>query len=295
MSSLSLGQPLSSSSLSGSPANSPSLVDAIIMCLPAIEQSTQRHQEFLTELFKTMLDQLATCDLLNESAASSNSSISPHSALPHFYQFVDRLCDKLWEGLYRRDSKELLDTLLKFLNNLKRKPFSSNSFTHEPLINSINRVLLYQLSRPVRHVNEQVAMLDVLHRINKLKSLLFVTTGAGQAYIQPEFYGCLAYCLLHITLPYKSSASSGSGGLTSPVDESGNEESPIKQKTKRSESRENVVDLSKIPTKTQWYINTMFNETIVNPGMITDEKVYLLINFHQLYCCSVNFSNSVRD
>lgn len=266
-------QPLSTSSLVVNNTGTPSLIDAILMCLPTIDASPRRHQEFLTELFKTMLDHLTSSDLLNENASINASSVSPHSSLPHFYQFIDRLCDKLWEGAYRRDSKELLDTLLKFLNNLKRKPFS-NSFAHEPLINSINRVLLYQLSRPSRYLNEQVAMLDVLHRINKLKTLLFATTGAGQAYIQPEFYGCLAYCLLQITLPGKS----GSTGSGDGNDEIGQGEES-RGRTSRSESRENVVDLAKgVNAKTQWYINTMFKET-VGSTMINDDKVINCI-FH---------------
>jgi hypothetical protein len=258
LTSLSLVSGQTASSIGASSTNSPSLIDAIIMSVPIIDQSPRRQQEFLTELFKIILDQLNTCDLLNEN--TSNLSVSPHTALPNFYQFIDRLCDKLWEGVYRRDSKELLDTLLKYLNNLKRKPFS-NQFTHESLINSINRVLLYQLSRPSRNLNEQVAMLDVLHRINKLKSLLFATTGA--CYIQPEFYGCLAYCLLQITYPTQKSSFTG---------EESSAEDNLKKNT--NESKEMAADMAKIPSKTQWYINTMFNETILNSASsITDEKV----------------------
>lgn len=261
------GQSLSSSSLMAGTASTPTLIDAIITCLPGIDPSPRRHQELLTELFKTMLDLLSTSDLLNE---NSTCAVSPHSALPHFYQFIERLCDKLWDGAYRRDSKELLDTLIRFLNNLKRKPFS-NSFTHESLINSICRVLLYQLSRPSRLLNEQVAMLDVLHSINKIKILLFATTGAGQSCIQPEFYGCLAHCLLQITLFDRSDSKAGS-----PADET-DTKSEV-GRTSRSESRENVLDAAKAPAKTQWYINSMFNETIGN-NVSVDEKVQILYRF----------------
>jgi hypothetical protein len=259
-------QTTSSSSLAVNSA-SLTLIDAIILCIPTIDSSPKRQQEFLTELFKTMLDHLLTSDLFNENPTIA-SSTSPHTALPHFYQFIDRLCDKLWDGVYKRDPKELFETLFKFLTNLKRKPFS-NSYAHEQLINAINRVLLFQLSRPSRHLNEQITMLDVLHKMNKLKTFLFSNSGG---FVQPEFYGCLAYCLLQITLHKSGSSVTGSSF------DNDDDFEEIKLKTKRSESRENVVDLAKTPSKTQWYINTMFNETVVNSGTnptagIQDEKV----------------------
>lgn len=172
-----------------------SIMDIILLSLPdpTNAQNIKRNQEFVTEIFKTIIDYLQASDLFNEHQTStssfSNSNIS--NILQNYFNLIDRLVDKLWDGMYRREPKEVFELIVKILNNLKKKPYS---YSNEQLINSLNRTILYQLSRSCNTLNEQVGMLDVLHKISTLKSIVFSQTNS-----QPEFFACLTYCLLHIT------------------------------------------------------------------------------------------------
>ncbi len=153
----------------------------------------RRNQEFITELFKTIVDFLSTVDLFNDQhyTQPQQLNVNVNIVLPNFFSIVDRLVDKLWDGTYRRESKEVFEMTVKFMNNIKKKSYNTS---YEQLISSMNRVLLYQLSRPSHKLVDQVAMLEVLHKITSLKSIIFAQTN-----FQSEFFACLTHCLLRIT------------------------------------------------------------------------------------------------
>lgn len=94
-------------------------------------------------------------------------------------------------GMYKRDSKEVFDLIIKLINNMKRK-CSANAL--DQLICSMNRTILYQLSRSIELLTDQIMVLDVLHRITNLKSIVF-----SQLNTQYEFFACVAHCLLTLT------------------------------------------------------------------------------------------------
>ena len=174
-----------------------SVMDSILLSLPdpSNPQNVKRNQEFVTEIFKTIIDYLQASDLFNEHQASS--ATIPHSysnintIIQNYFNLIDRLVDRMWDGTYRREPKEVFDLIVKLVNNLKKKPYSHSN---EQLINSLNRTILYQLSRSCSTLNEQVGMLDVLHKISMLKAIVFSPTNS-----QPEFFACLTCCLLNIT------------------------------------------------------------------------------------------------
>jgi hypothetical protein len=175
--------------------------------------------------------------LFNEQANSSQSSSNANinNILQNFFNLIDRLVDKLWDGTYRREPKEVFELIVKFINNLKKKAYG---YSNEQLISSMNRTLLYQLSRPSDNLTEQVCMLDVLHKIIMLKSLVFAQNNQ-----QPEFFACVAHCLLVITSS----------------DDPDSEFNGVKPG---------------FQSKTQWYTNSMFNETLISVNNSTsfDEK-----------------------
>jgi hypothetical protein len=207
-----------------------SLIDTILnTCLPQIDSggasSSKRNQEFITELFKTIIDYLQASDFFSSENPSSSNSINFNSStLPNLFNLIERLVDKLWDGAYKRDAKEVFDMCVRFIQNLKRK-FSNNLNLIEPMQSSLNRVLLYQLSRSCLSLSEQIEMLDVLHKITKMKSLIFSASNN----FQPEFFACVTHCLLQIT---------------------NNNEDELMKSCESPQS------------KTQWYSNSLFNGTL---------------------------------
>ena len=168
------------------------ILEIIYASLP--ESQLKRNQELITELFKTILDYLAGTDFFNDQSQQTIQGANQSVIFQNFFNLIDQVVDKLWEGSYRRDSKEVFETLVRFLNNLKKKNLSSN-VSNEQLINSVNRVLLYQLSRPAESLVDQVNMLEVLHKMTSLKTLIF-----SQTNFQAEFFACVTHCLLILTL-----------------------------------------------------------------------------------------------
>ena len=59
---------------------------------------------------------------------------------------------------------------------------------------SLNRTVLYQLSRPISSVADQTNILDALHKLTVNRSLIL-----GPGNYDQEFIGCLCYCLLQLT------------------------------------------------------------------------------------------------
>lgn len=170
------------------------ILETIYASLP--ENQLKRNQELLTELLKTIIDYLAGSDFFNDQTQQpQQTSIQNQSViLQNFFNLIDQVVDKLWDGNYRRDAKELFETLVRFLNNLKKKNVST-SVSNEQLINALNRVLLYQLSRPAESLVDQVNMLEVLHKMTSLKAMIF-----SQTNFQAEFFACVTHCLLILTL-----------------------------------------------------------------------------------------------
>lgn len=59
---------------------------------------------------------------------------------------------------------------------------------------SLNRTVLYQLSRPINTVSGQTMVLDSLHKLTNNRTLIF-----GPKNYDTEFLVCLCYCLLQLT------------------------------------------------------------------------------------------------
>jgi hypothetical protein len=62
------------------------------------------------------------------------------------------------------------------------------------LYHSLNRTTLFLLSRSTDNIADQMAVLEALHKLTNHRGLVF---GAGNH--EPDFVGCLTYCLLQLT------------------------------------------------------------------------------------------------
>lgn len=74
------------------------------------------------------------------------------------------------------------------------KYFSATGVSLELIYKCLNRTVLFQLSRPIDSVSCQTSVLEALHVITNSRHLVF-----GPGNHDPEFLGCLCYCLLQLT------------------------------------------------------------------------------------------------
>ena len=72
--------------------------------------------------------------------------------------------------------------------------FAASGISVDSMYKSLNRVVLFQLSRKVDSVSGQTQVLDALHKLTGHRGLVF-----NPANNDPEFLACLCYCLLNLT------------------------------------------------------------------------------------------------
>lgn len=82
------------------------VIDLVLASLPDSSnlQNFKRNQEFVTDIFKTIIDYLQTLDLFNDQQHSSTSSygnLSISSIVQNYFNLIDKLVDKMWDGNYR--------------------------------------------------------------------------------------------------------------------------------------------------------------------------------------------------
>jgi hypothetical protein len=162
--------------------------------------------EHMTSLTEFMSQQ---CDSSNQLQHQQQTHASTNIVL-----FISLVVDKLWQDCYLRDRKELLDCEIKLLTRLNLSPpttantKSSKSSTIMSELNllykSLNRTVLYLLSRPLETISDRMSMLEVLQRVHTHRQLILIS----QCNTDSEFYVCLTYCLLQLIDEAKISLSS---------------------------------------------------------------------------------------
>ncbi|XP_030377443.1 WD repeat and FYVE domain-containing protein 3 [Scaptodrosophila lebanonensis] len=155
--------------------------------------------EYQSEIIIALMDHLLAADVLvGEQAALPLvpllQSHTQHIA-PNVFYLTARIVDKLWQGCLTRNPHDIFDFIIKLIAQAKRR---SSSLTLEQLHHSLNRSILFLLSRPTESIAEQMSVLEALHKIIQHRLLIF---GAGNHEL--EFIGCLTYCLLQLTADMK--------------------------------------------------------------------------------------------
>ena len=117
------------------------------------------------------------------------------------FYLASRLVDKLWQAVFRKEANEVFQFILKLILQAKRRSGTS-LLSLEGIFRSLNRTILYMLSRPIQGLADLTAIMDVLHKLITHRAILF-----GRDNPEIEFFGCLTYCLLQLT-----------AGLVIPID-----------------------------------------------------------------------------
>ncbi|CAF4369223.1 unnamed protein product, partial [Adineta steineri] len=107
--------------------------------------------------------------------------------LENVTHFIERMVDKIWEIEYR-EPKQIFEFIIKIINQAKKR--GSNTYM-DSLFRSLNRTVLFELSRKIDSIGDQMITLDALHRLANNRQLIF--TDSNQ---DAEFFGCLCYCLI---------------------------------------------------------------------------------------------------
>ncbi|KFM56661.1 WD repeat and FYVE domain-containing protein 3, partial [Stegodyphus mimosarum] len=178
-------------SLAPSPKHAP-VIDLLLEAIP-IDSTHSQQCEFQMDILSLVMDHLLAADvLLGEQAAMPIVAGGSYSNIvPNVFYFTSCLVDKLWQGVFAKDSHKVLDFIIKLIVQAKRK---GSSISYDSIFHSLNRTILYQLSRPMENVVDQMVVLEGLQKIAAHKNIVF-----SPANHEHDFFGCLCFCLLQLT------------------------------------------------------------------------------------------------
>uniref|UniRef100_A0A8C4ZMQ7 WD repeat and FYVE domain containing 3 n=1 Tax=Gadus morhua TaxID=8049 RepID=A0A8C4ZMQ7_GADMO len=165
------------------------VLDLLLEASP--ERSTRTQQkEFQSFILDGVMDHLLAADLLlGEDSSLAVSSGGSYQTLVHnIFYFSQRVVDKLWQGIFNKDSKLVVDFIVQLIGQSKRR---SQGVSLDSVYHSLNRTVLFQLCRPHKTVAQQVALLDALRVLTVNRNLVL-----GPGNHDQEFIACLAHCFI---------------------------------------------------------------------------------------------------
>ena len=200
--------------------------------IPVIEQFLEAFSACKlaqTELIASLLEHMTSLtEFMSQQYESANAQHQQQLTSSNIVVFISIVVDKLWQDCYLRDRKEILDCELKLLTRLNLSPptvqsakassKSSSPITELNLLyKSLNRTVLYLLSRPLESISDRILMLEVLQRIHTNRQLIIISS----CNVDSEFFVCLTYCLLQLIDEAKISLSAKSRTTWHVSDQSG--------------------------------------------------------------------------
>uniref|UniRef100_A0A6B0VGF8 Putative kinase a-anchor protein neurobeachin n=1 Tax=Ixodes ricinus TaxID=34613 RepID=A0A6B0VGF8_IXORI len=174
------------------PTKQPPVIDLVLDAYPS-QATLNQQKEFVTEILSSLREHLLAADvLLGEHAALPITAGGKYTNIaPNIFYLTSCFVDKLWQNVYTRDPHEVLDFIIKLLGQVKRKGLHVQT---ENVYKSMNRTLLFILSRPTECVADQMTKLECLQKMIIHRTLMLTAANS-----ESEFIPCLCYCLLQLT------------------------------------------------------------------------------------------------
>ncbi|VDN02986.1 unnamed protein product [Thelazia callipaeda] len=178
---------------------SESLLDALIENIPEYGFSRRYCANVLTEILSLCMEYIIATDVLLEcsqtsTAAASGTAVATSAVLlTNFAYFSVRIVDSVWSSLYIGDTIRVLSFLFKSIALVRRydlKPGPCDS-----LMQSLGRIILYLLSRPIDNVHVQMSILNTLSEIIVNRNIVFSPTHNDHL-----FFGSLTHLLFMLSV-----------------------------------------------------------------------------------------------
>uniref|UniRef100_A0A671LJE3 WD repeat and FYVE domain-containing protein 3 n=1 Tax=Sinocyclocheilus anshuiensis TaxID=1608454 RepID=A0A671LJE3_9TELE len=167
------------------------IIDLLLEAAP--ERSTRTQQkEFQSYILDSVMEQLLAADVLlgEEASLPITTGGSYQILVSNVFYFTQRVVDKLWQGMFNKESKLVVEFIVQLITQSKRR---SQGLSLDSIYHCLNRTILYQLSRPHKTVPQQVTLLDSLRVLTVNRNLVL-----GPGNHDQEFVACLAHCLINL-------------------------------------------------------------------------------------------------
>uniref|UniRef100_A0A8D0HHU4 Uncharacterized protein n=1 Tax=Sphenodon punctatus TaxID=8508 RepID=A0A8D0HHU4_SPHPU len=121
------------------------------------------------------------------------SEVAVPPSVANISYFTQKLTEKLYTGLFARESKTILLFLAEQVMVVMENSFPQKETVISTLYSSLNRAILYCLSRPHQSLSEQQGLLSTLQALQEQWDVIFATYNSNLS-----FTICLMHCLLQL-------------------------------------------------------------------------------------------------
>ncbi|XP_050072593.1 WD repeat and FYVE domain-containing protein 3 [Anopheles maculipalpis] len=195
-------------------AKSPPVIDMVLdFFIMGNHISEHQRKIFLTNIILLLMKNESMVNIAVEGQISAPVSSTfvkfggQEHVVANVFYVTARFVDKLWQQMLLIDGREIFEYCVCLLKQAKRHGGSTSASAHtvssiggsgtnitsasslDSLYRSLNRCILYLLAYPSPPVNE--SLVDILQNLMSNRLLVF---GAGNH--DPDFIGCLTYCIL---------------------------------------------------------------------------------------------------
>ncbi|XP_046865023.1 WD repeat and FYVE domain-containing protein 3-like isoform X2 [Xenia sp. Carnegie-2017] len=160
------------------PPYATTLIDTILESVPPSSKIHQT-QEFQTEVLNSQMDYLLAGNLLS----------NPGKVLTCICNFVAKIVDKLWQEYFILGYKPIFNFVITIIESSR-----GHSIAKDGAFHSLNRVILFQLSRALKEKSDFSDMLEFLHTLTINQRIVFSSINNNA-----DFIASLCYHLLILT------------------------------------------------------------------------------------------------
>ncbi|XP_074856013.1 WD repeat- and FYVE domain-containing protein 4 [Carettochelys insculpta] len=171
----------------------------------SVENSTGEQKRcFQTEVLLSVMDIFHVISRGEEKTASSRprGSSDPRGAVEaavptsvaNVSYFTQKLVEHLYSGMFAADPKQILLFVAEQIMVVMENTFSQKESIISTLYSSLNRAILYCLSRPQQSLPEQLSLLNSLQALQEQWDTIFATYNSNIS-----FTICLMHCLCQLS------------------------------------------------------------------------------------------------
>ncbi|EHB02925.1 Protein WDFY4 [Heterocephalus glaber] len=156
---------------------------------------SQQKRDFQSEVLLSTMEIFHTSStgstLLLQGSSEPQPSMDAAPSLWNISHFAQRLVEKLYSGVFSADPKHILLFLMEHIMVVIENPSSQRDTVLSTLYSSLNKVILYCLSKPQQSLSECLNLLSILGFLQAHWDIVFATYNSNVSFLL-----CLMHCLL---------------------------------------------------------------------------------------------------
>ncbi|CAH7126598.1 Wdfy4 [Phodopus roborovskii] len=169
----------------------------VLLEAPPDGVTSQQKRDFQSEVL------LSTMDIFYDTSRGSiptlrgstepqpNSEAAATPSLANISYFTQKLVEKLYTGVFSADPRHILLFITEHIVVVIENPSSQRDTVMSALYSSLNKVILYCLSKPQQSLSECLGLLRILDFLQEHWDIVFATYNSNVSFLL-----CLMHCLL---------------------------------------------------------------------------------------------------